>query len=59
MFSWNKNPNEKRAFVKPGTGEPAAKIVQDDHGEVIGRATTENDEKHLIQEHEEDMRQAA
>lgn len=59
MFNWNRNPNEKRAFVKPGTNEPAEKLVQDQTGEVIGLAATESAEKHLIQEHEEDLRQAA
>lgn len=57
-MSW-RNPFEKRQFINPKTGEPAAKIIQGEHGEVIG--TAENSDKvHEVLEHDnQGLREAA
>lgn len=59
MFGWNKNPNEKRAFVKKGTDEPAEKLVQGHEGEVIGLAATPSEEQHIVAEQAQEWKEAA
>lgn len=46
-------------FVKPGTNEPAEKLVQGHDGEVIGRASTPEEEARLHQENEQQWQDAA